>query len=292
VWEIEIDLKLVKGKIGKDDVPREVVSSFVDQLEKAWSAASGSIDGILLVIDEIDRIAEEPGVATFFKVATEMMTARGLESIVLLPVGMVGVQELLKAEHASVGRVFELIHVPKLSKGESIEIIERAIEQTNVTIDDGVCEEIARLADGFPHPIHLLGFECFEIDRDDHIDADDLAEALHVIVIEKWKEEFDASYVEAGSGKNREIIKAMADYSGADVPLSYICERLGVEQPEISSNINTLMTRNVIVRPDRGIYRFRDPLFRVYVGKLNVLGEEPVEQRPRKRKRPQSGATR
>jgi hypothetical protein len=54
-------------------------------------------------------------------------------------------------------------------------------------------------------------------------------------VTEKWKEEFDASYVEAGSGKNREIIKVMADYESVDVPLAYICDRLGVAQPATTS---------------------------------------------------------
>jgi hypothetical protein len=44
------------------------------------------------------------------------------------------------------------------------------------------------------------------------------------------------------------------------------------------------MKRRVIVRPDRGVYQFRDPLFRQYVRTLNVFGGEPVEQRPRKRK--------
>ena len=84
----------------------------------------------------------------------------------------------------------------------------------------------------------------------------------------------------------------MAQYSfTANVPLQYICDVLGVEQPEISSNLNTLMKRDVIVRPDRGLYCFRDPLFRQYVKTLNVFGGEPVEQRPRKRspKNPKRG---
>jgi predicted transcriptional regulator len=76
----------------------------------------------------------------------------------------------------------------------------------------------------------------------------------------------------------------MGDYDYANVPAKYICDRLGVTQPEISSNIGNLMKRGVIVRPDRAVYRFRDPLFRQYVRTLNVFGGEPVEQRPRKRK--------
>jgi AAA ATPase domain len=289
-WSIEIDLKLIKGKLGQaEETRRDAVLAFVDEVEKAWQAVEGRVDGILLVIDEVDRIAEEPGVATFFKVATEVMTSRGLENIMLLPVGVVGVQELLKADHASVGRVFDVIHVPLLSTGEAGSILERALEPTPVDIKWEVAKEIARLSGGFPHPVHLLGSECFEVDMDDLIDEMDLTAATHSVVTEKWKDEFDADYVAAGYGKNREIVKVMGDYDQMNVPVKYICDRLGVEQPEISSNIGLLMKRGVIVRTDRGVYQFRDPLFRQYVKTLNIFGGEPVEQRPRKRKRDDSG---
>jgi predicted transcriptional regulator len=54
----------------------------------------------------------------------------------------------------------------------------------------------------------------------------------------------------------------MGHHSGVDVPVQYICDVLNVTQPEISSSLNTLMKRDVIVRSGRGVYRFRDPLFR------------------------------
>jgi hypothetical protein len=180
--------------------------------------------------------------------------------------------------------VFDVIHVPLLSIGESMTIVDRALEQTPVEIKDDVNRRIAQLSGGFPHPVHLLGSECFEFDEDDLIDEIDLSAATHAVVTEKWKDEFDADYVAAGYGKNREILKAMGDYDYASVPVKYICDRLGVEQPEISSNIGNLMKRRVIVRSDRGVYQFRDPLFRQYVRTLNIFGGEPVEQRPRKRK--------
>jgi hypothetical protein len=291
-WSIEIDLKLIKGKVGpaEDTRRREAVVSFVDEIERAWNTVEGRVDGILLVIDEVDRIAEEPGIATFFKVATEVMTSRGVENVMLLPVGMIGVQDLLKAEHASVGRVFDVIHVPLLSTGESTMILERALEPTPVSIREPVGKAIARLAGGFPHPVHLLGSECFEVDEDDMIDEIDLAAATHAIVTEKWKDEFDADYVAAGYGQNREILKAMADYDYVKVPVKYICDRLGVRQPAISSNIGNLMKREVIERVDRGVYQFRDPLFRHYVRTVNIFGGEPVEQRPRTRKRKRESA--
>ena len=241
------------------------------------------IDGIVLAIDEVDRVAEADGMPTFFNVSSEMMTARGLESIVLLPVGVIGVQELMKADHASVGRVFEVIHVPTLSGDEAMDIVTRALDGTGVGIEEGVNRRIAELSGGFPHPVHLLGSETFDVDDDDVLREDDLAAGIKSVVAEKWKEEFDQDYITAGSGKNLEIVKTMANAYQEDVPVAYVCEIMGVQQPEISSNIGELMKRGVILRPDRGVYRFRDPLFRHYVRHLDVLGVQPAQLRPRRR---------
>lgn len=284
VENLQFDFKLFRGDLMQAKSADDVVTAFVSGLEAYWEKVQDEVDGVVLVVDEVDRIADEPGVASFFKVATETMTARGLEQIMFLLVGMVGVGELLKADHSSINRVFEVIHVPQLSVEESKEVVNRALLGTGVGIDDESNARVAALAGGFPHPIHLLGFEAFDADRDDLIDKEDLDAAIASVVTEKWKEDFDASYIQAGSGKHRDIIKVMASHDDEDVPSAWICEQLGVKQPEISSNINILMNRDVIVRPDRGVYRFKDPLFRLYVRQLNVLGREPVERRPRRRK--------
>jgi hypothetical protein len=282
--DLQFDLKVVKGQIQKADEPHDVVVAFIDAVEQAWDRSKDWVNGILLVIDEIDRVADAPGMATFFKVATEMMSSRGLENVMLLPVGMVGVKELLKAEHESVGRVFETIELPLLTVDECMDIVTRALESSGVAIVEEVNERITAFASGFPHPVHLLGSEAFRSDIDDVIAFDDLESAIQAVVTERWKDEFDANFIYAGSGNNRDIIKTMASCPENDVPLQYICDQLGRSQPQISSNINTLMKRDVIVRTDRGLYRFKEPLFRIYVQHLNVFGAEPVEHRPRRRR--------
>jgi hypothetical protein len=283
-WELAIDFKIVKGKLNPNKPDRTLVTEFVDEIEKAWKAVAQSVDGILLVIDEIDRVAEERGVSTFLKIATEMLAARGLENVMLLLVGMIGVKEQLRSEHPSVPRVFETIPVRVLEDDESSEIIYNALSKTKTSITESASDTIVGLAQGFPHPIQLIGSVAFDVDNDDVIDDDDLVEAIRIVVTEKLKEEFDAEYVAAGSGRNRDIIRAMAGYQSDNVPLAAICDALKVTQPQTSSSINQLMTRNIIVRPDRGVYRFRDLLFGIYVGSLDIFGNKPIERRPRKRK--------
>jgi hypothetical protein len=111
-----------------------------------------------------------------------------------------------------------------------------------------------------------------------------LKTALQSVVAGKWKSEFETSFIDAGSGKNREILRAMAMHGDTDVPVSIVCTALGVKQPEISANIGSLMERDVIVRVDRGVYRIKEPLLRQYIRHMNVLGAKvPVQHRPRKR---------
>lgn len=81
-----------------------------------------------------------------------------------------------------------MIHVTLLSDGESITILERALEPMPVETKFDISKQIARLSGGFPHPVHLLlGSECFDVDIDELIDEMDLQAAIHAVVTEKWK---------------------------------------------------------------------------------------------------------
>ena len=280
----ELDFKILKARITEATTPRDLTNRFVDAMEETWRTIERGADGILLVIDEVDRVVEDSGLPTFLKVATEVMTARGLEHILVMPVGMVGVRDLFAADHESVPRIFETIHVPLLRDNEAADVIERALSGTEVRVHADVQHEMVRLADGFPQPLHLLGEQAYDADADMVIDRSDLDAALTAIVTEKSKEEMEGLLIAAGSGKNREIVQAMANYPEFDVPIAHVCDVLDVTQPEISSNIGLLMKREVIVRVDRGIYRIKDKLFRIYVRTLKVLGAAPVERRPRRRR--------
>ena len=283
-FDWELDLKIIKGKFREATAPRDVTLGFVDAIEAVAKSLDKRASGIVLVIDEIDRVATQQGVSTFLKVATETMSARGLENVMFLAVGMVGVRELLADEHASTPRIFETIHVPTLSDVESMDIVAKALEPTAVTINGATNRLIAELSGGFPQPVHLIGSEAYEADTDWVIDNADLNKGIQSVVGVKAREEFDAQLLIAGSGRNRQIVKSMANYSGSNVPIAHVCEELDVIQPEISANIGLLMKREVIVRVDRGVYRIKDPLFSIYVATLGLIGDEPIERRPRRRK--------
>ena len=63
----------------------------------------------------------------------------------------------------------------------------------------------------------------------------------------------------------------MAKYEDALVPRAYIGESIGRPSDQLGSYLDDLLKRNIIERTDRGVYRYVEPLLRLYVQKLPVL---------------------
>ena len=126
-------------------------------------------------------------------------------------------------------------------------------------------------ASGFPSFIHTLCFEAFEYDSDSYLDKDDFDKAADEVVSRIKRAELGQLLRAAGAGDYRRILIAMAQYESTLVPLAYIGSEIGRPSYKLSSYMNSLAKRNIIEREDRAIYRFVDPLLRLYVQKLDVL---------------------
>lgn len=139
----------------------DVITEFVTQLSKVAKHHKSSVDGVVLVVDEVDRIADAAGVSTFFKVATERMSTAGLNNVAFVLVGMLGTLEKLKAEHQSAGRVFLPHPIPLLEKAETTQLMHRALEGTSVSITDEAAHDVHTFSGGYPNAVHLIGEVAF-----------------------------------------------------------------------------------------------------------------------------------
>ncbi len=111
-----------------------LITSFVNEVQKVANAVATHVNGIVLIVDEADRVASNQGVSSFFKVATELLAARGVENVMLLPIGLLGTLDQLKDEHPSVVRIFRTIDVPLLTEDECRDLVHRALSTTTVGI--------------------------------------------------------------------------------------------------------------------------------------------------------------
>ena len=253
------------------DIGRE----FVRTVSNLWTAIKDECDGIIFIIDEIDSIAESSGIASFLKVTTEELVDAGLDRVVFYLVGVDGAMEHLMQDHPSVARVFENVELRPMNINESREVVHRTLNTVPssrpVKISDESLEWVVATASGFPSFIHTLCFEAFEYDSDNFLDNDDFDKAANEVVSRIKRAELGQLLRAAGAGDYRRILIAMAEYESTLVPLAYIGNEVGRPSNELSSYMNSLVKRGIVEREDRAIYRFVDPLLRLYVQKLDVL---------------------
>lgn len=67
-------------------------------------------------------------------------------------------------------------------------------------------------------------------------------------------------------------------YERDEVPTSYINEQLGVDHAKMySSNLNSLLKSELIVKIERGLYKIKDQLLKVYIKNVAILEEDEFE---------------
>lgn len=249
-----------------------IVNQFCNDISTvAARAKEQGKDGVLIFIDELDRANPASGIATFFKLVVEKLARDKVINVGFFCAGITGAIQNLEDDHASISRAFKDIPVPRLTAADSTEILRTGYGNVKCMFDDNVLTAIHKLSAGFPEPVHLLGSLTLSVDTDDHITLGDV-EAAKIRALETLrKNKLKAVLRSAGSGKYQEILRAMADHEGDDVPLAFISDRIGYPQNEYSTNMRQLQNRNVIVQRDRGVYSFVDPLLKEYIKHFGVL---------------------
>ena len=248
-----------------------IFNNVISELTKTKIAT----DGILIIIDEYDRILDKTGIASFIKSAST--------NIPLLKFCIVGVaqdlQNLMK-EHESAERLFAggILQVPPMNKSELLEIIdnaERSIRK-EIIFESGARDKMVLLAQGHPYIIHLIGKYALRLA---HRKSKSIIDEEHIILtlsdIAKTNADpiLEGRYKKAvGTSVHREIVlKTFANITAEDGEIftkeaykTAIDE--GVENP--SQYVGQLVVADTGAELEKtrdSYYRFKDTLFKAYV---------------------------
>ena len=261
-----------KEEEAKANPINEVVGNFVQEMKKvSKKAMEEKLDGIIIFIDEIDRMDMAKDLPTFFKLVTESFSRNHINNIIFFFAGISGAVQQMKNIHPSISRTFKDIVLHKLSKPEIELILINGFDKVGFTYSDDVLNSIGYMSAGFPEPVHLLGGTIIRYSVNNNLDTTSLTKGIEDIIQNKKNNELKNLLEEAGSGKYQQILKAMASNENINVPLSYIDNYLDIKQSEYSMNINKLCERNIIKKYSRGIYSFVDPLLKEYIKMFGVL---------------------
>ena len=268
--EWQINLKLVKAGQKKEITQIEVselIGQFVDFIANIIQKVGREFNGITFLIDEIDCLPPEVQLAPFFKATVEALRFKGYDNVSFITAGVTGTMTKLITQHPSFSRLFETIELRRMPKEELDEIIVNALRGTKVGIRNDVKGKIISLADRFPEPVQLLGYHTYRYDSNSLLEMDDLSEALDFIISELKRQKFSELYERAGSstGTAAVILRAMASFDTQEVSVPQLSRVLQMDERMIARVLGELANKDVVIKIRRGVYKPRDPLFKVYL---------------------------
>jgi hypothetical protein len=108
-----------------------------------------------IILDEFDKVADvaaKAHFADFIKIVSD-----SVPNFTIIFVGVADNIHELVGEHPSIDRNLVQIELPLMSDEEIREIFVGGLKRIDVTVEDGVSDQVPMLSGGFPHYAHLLG---------------------------------------------------------------------------------------------------------------------------------------
>lgn len=160
--EIEITENMAIGfnpqPVARGSSPAEAIGTDTgpDDIRRILQSLGRSVDTVL-IFDEFDRLHGSQAQRLFADTIKNLSDNAINSTFVIIGVAR-DVSDLI-TEHASIDRSLMQIHMPRMQPSELKEIVNRAMHDLAMTIQDDALELIVMLSQGLPHYTHLVGQE-------------------------------------------------------------------------------------------------------------------------------------
>lgn len=237
---------------------------------------------VVLFLDEFNEIADSGAIALVAN--TIKALSDHIEPITLVPVGVAEDLDALLEGHLSAVRAIAQIKMPRMTRDELADIVNRGLDRLEMSISDDALHLVRVIPRGLPQYAHLLAQEGARqalLRGRDNIERKDVMNGLE-IGLAKLDRSLSRAYDEATYSPRKTRLKEvllacavaklgdMGDFSPADVRTPYsriIGQEVDIDR--FNPQLTTLATaRDILVRDGeerRWRYRFRDPLMEPYV---------------------------
>lgn len=236
-------------------------------------------DGLLIILDEFDTIANKEGIGSLIKSLTTPTV-----KFAVCGVGR-DLSDLIN-DHASVDRLMEqgLLPVKPMTLAESEGIITRAAElfSGRIRFSPGISSKIAELGQGYPYFVQLIGKQCVNqvnVAGSDLVDDQILSLVVADLKAGKAFPSLENAYKRAiGDSGSRQLLlhllaeqateSSFTDEIGRVILKNSrtVAEDLGVQFiDQVVPRLVDPKFGPVLERVDQGVYEFVNPVLRQYI---------------------------
>jgi hypothetical protein len=251
-------------------------------LKEVINRLKGSgVQGVFLVLDEINGATSDPGFAHFVKglIDTNAMSREPLPLLLML----CGVEERRREmirHHQPVDRIFDVIEIESMDETEMNEFFKRAFESVQMQVEPEAMKLLTHYSGGFPKFMHLVGDCVYWLDKDGVISKDDALAAIFEAAAEVGKKYVDQQvYAALRSTDYKSILDKIAkvgikmEFSKAEV----VKELSDTERKKLNNFLQKMKRLNVLRLGElHGEYIFTSRMVWLYL----LLNSIHKEKRP------------
>lgn len=171
-----VNLEALRADAGRIATAHGLLDFLRQALEKA---KPDNTNGIFLVLDEINGLAEEAWFAQLLKSLVDTNALGNTPLPLLLMVcGTADKRRALIKNHPPVERIFDVVEIEPMSEAEMKEFFQRAFESAGMSVDEDAVALLINYSAGFPKLMHLIGDWAYWTDQDGVLNRADAIKAL------------------------------------------------------------------------------------------------------------------
>ena len=258
------------------DAPREELTglarNFPDALGNLVATISENRSGILIILDDINGLADTPEFANWYKsFADSVATHFGPFPVLVMVSGTVDKKDALAAAQPSLMRVFQTVDIPRLTDEEVADFFVKAFDGVGMEIEEAALNLMVTHSSGLPILMQEIGDSVFWRAASGVVRARDSEEGLVLAAQNVGTKYLDPAFYRAvRSTRYRSIVRKMTPGTSlSGFTRSEVLSRLDEGERKVFDNLLRRLRELGIVEQDveagRGAYRFVNELYPLYI---------------------------
>ena len=249
-----------------------IVGNFPDVLGGLLARISEHNDGVLIILDDINGLAETSLFANWYKsVVDHTATHFGAYPALIMLSGLPEKRDQLATQQPSLLRVFRALELGRLSDQEVEAFFENAFASADMNLTDEAMRVMVHFSSGLPIMMQEIGDATFWEDTDGTISEEDAISGVGRAALNIGRKYMNPSVYNAlRSDRYQTIIRKLAiDSIQPSFTRQEVASRLTDEELGVFDNFLRRLRKLGVVELDptggRGSYRYTNQIFPVYM---------------------------
>ncbi len=239
-------------------------------------------EGVLLILDDINGLADTPEFADWIKSFVDGVATSGAPlPLHLVLVSLPERRQQIVEHNPSLNRVFQVIEIKPLSDEDTRQFVLGALESVDMHIDEEALRLLVRFSGGYPAILQEVADAAFKRTESDQIGVVEAAEGIVDAAQTIGRKYIKPEVLDAiQSSKYRSILSRVASLTtGESFARQEVLNLLDSSERKVFDNfVRRMRELDVLAQDERGVYRFKNELNRLYY-MLAVRAEAAAERR-------------